>query len=479
MQSYPIDDGSPTSSEPGISEDAVYDILGVGFGPSNIALAVAVDEQNAQMPERPLRAGFLERKEVFGWHEGMLLESATMQISFLKDLVTMRNPRSRFTFLEYLSACGRLVPFINHKTLFPLRTEFHDYLEWVADQFGELVRYGSEVVDVRPVDTEGVVGHLDVVSHEAGDLVTRRTRNLVVASGIVPSLPPGVERSDRLWHSAEFLTRLRHIDGAPSVCTVVGAGQSGAEVAAHLHENFPDAAVHVVLSRYGYSPADDSPFVNRIFDPEAVDEFYFAPPPVQQKFFEYHANTNYSVVDTDLIEDLYRRLYRETVRGRRRLHMHRMTALRQVETSADRVRLHLEHLSTGGHRELDSDLVVFATGYRPMDPLTVLGTTADLCKRDATGRLRVQRDHRVVTVGSAECGIYLQGGTEHTHGLSSSLLSTAAVRSGEIVRSIVESLAGPGSMPSTRAGATERQERPSPCTSLTSTEHRIRPGRST
>jgi L-ornithine N5-oxygenase len=32
--------------------------------------------------------------------------------------------------------------------------------------------------------------------------------------------------------------------------------------------------------------------------------------------------------------------------------------------------------------------------------------------------------------------IYLQGGTEHTHGLSSSLLSNVAVRSGEIVESI-------------------------------------------
>lgn len=176
-----------------------------------------------------------------------------------------------------------------------------------------------------------------------------------------------------------------------------------------------------MLSLYGYSPADDSPFVNRVFDPAAVDEFYSAPPPVQQKFFDYPANTNYSVVDTDLIDDLYRRFYRETVRGPRRLHVHPMTALRQVETSADRVRFHLEHLSTRGHRELDSDLVVFATGYRPMDPVVVLGTTADLCKRDTTGRLRVQRDHRVVTVGSAECGIYVPGGTEHTHGLSSSL----------------------------------------------------------
>ncbi len=33
----------------------------------------------------------------------------------------------------------------------------------------------------------------------------------------------------------------------------------------------------------------------------------------------YHANTNYSVVDIDLIDDLYRQMYREKVLGTERL----------------------------------------------------------------------------------------------------------------------------------------------------------------
>ena len=32
----------------------------------------------------------------------MLLEDATMQVSFLKDLVTLRNPASEYGFLSYL-----------------------------------------------------------------------------------------------------------------------------------------------------------------------------------------------------------------------------------------------------------------------------------------------------------------------------------------------------------------------------------------
>jgi L-ornithine N5-oxygenase len=49
--------------------------------------------------------------------------------------------------------------------------------------------------------------------------------------------------------------------------------------------------------------------------------------------------------------------------------------------------------------------------------------------RDA---VRVGRDHRVEMAPEATPGRYLQGGTEHTHGLISTLLSTVAVRTDEI-----------------------------------------------
>ncbi len=47
------------------------------------------------------------------------------------------------------------------------------------------------------------------------------------------------------------------------------------------------------------------------------------------------------------------------------------------------------------------------------------------------------RDHRVETVPELTAGIYLQGGTEHTHGLTSTLLSTVAIRAEEIHRSLL------------------------------------------
>src|SRR3954463_12248217 len=109
----------------------VHDVVGVGFGPSNLALAIAIDEHNRGAGE-PVSGLFLERQPRFGWHRGMLIDDATMQVSFLKDLVTLRNPTSDYSFLCFLREQGRLIDFLNQKTLFPLRVEFHEYFEWAA-----------------------------------------------------------------------------------------------------------------------------------------------------------------------------------------------------------------------------------------------------------------------------------------------------------------------------------------------------------
>ncbi len=355
------------ASRPAGPDTRVRDVVAVGFGPSNLALAISLHEHNSRAPvDERLSFTVLERKPRFGWHRGMLLDGTTMQVSFLKDLVTLRNPVSPFSFLNYLHERDRLVDFINHKTLFPARVEIHDYLECAPGRFAGVVEYGTEVVAVRPVLVGDRVEYLDVVGRTAGEDTIYRTRNLVIGTGVVPTLPPGVASAGRVCHSSELLDRLadREWAGAGSFA-VVGAGQSGAEAASYLHERFPAARVHAVFSRYGYSPADDSPFANRVFDPAAVDEFFLAPESVKEKFYAYHANTNYSVVDQELIQELYRRVYDERVRGEPRLHVHHLSSVVGVAVERDAVRLRVETLTDGGTRDLTVDAAVFATGYRP------------------------------------------------------------------------------------------------------------------
>ncbi len=425
--------------------EVTYDVLGIGFGPSNLALAIAVEEHNAQAADdERIHAGFLEKQPRFGWHRGMLIDDATMQVSFLKDLVTMRDPKSGYSFLCYLQERGRLVDFLNQKTLFPLRIEFHDYLEWAAARVAGLVEYSCEVVAVKPVTEDGEVVAFDVVSRDPGNpdaTVVRRARSLCVATGMEPHLPPGAARSERVFHNSELIPRVGALleRGTPvRRAVVLGAGQSAAESVDYLHRHFPEAEICSVFAKYGYTPADDSPFANRIFDPEAVDIFYNAPPEVKRSLVDYHRGTNYSVVDMDLIESLSRTMYQEKVQGRQRMRMLNVSRIREIDAQDDGLRIGIEFLPTAERDVLDADLLVCATGYQPRGIDERLGELGKLCRRDEEDALVVGRDHRVATHANVSAAIYLQGGTEHTHGLTSTLLSNTAVRAGEIRASLIE-----------------------------------------
>ncbi len=425
------------------TRDSGFDVVGVGFGPSNLGLAVALEEHNRDaVPAggRPLTGRFFERQAAFGWHSGMLLENATVQVSFLKDLVTMRNPASDFSFVAYLHERGRLADFINYKTLFPLRIEFNDYFAWAADRLPHLVSYGREVSEVRPVVEDGVIAAFDVtVGRPTKQVDVYRARNVVVATGLVPRLPEGISRSDRIWHNSELLHRVGDLaaGGPPRRFVVVGAGQSAAETTEFLSQRFPEAEVCAVFSRYGYTPADDSSFTNRIFDPEAVDTFYGAPEDVKQMLCGYHRNTNYSVVDSELIDALYRRTYMDKVLGRQRLRVLNASRVVDVEETANGVQVVVEYLPDGGLTTLETDAIVYATGYRPADPMRILGRTGRLCRRDGAGRLGIGRDHRLDLTIPSRAGVFVTGGSEHAHGLSSTLLSNVAVRAGEILGSVL------------------------------------------
>jgi L-ornithine N5-oxygenase len=430
-------------------EDEVFDVVGIGFGPSNIALAIALEEGVGRPAgSAPIRAVFLERQEQFGWHTGMLIEGTTLQVSFLKDLVTMRNPTSDFSFLAYLHQAGRLAAFINTKDAYPSRVEFHDYLGWAAGRLRDRVGYGLEVVGATPVLCGDDVQYIDVTARRIADsvLVRYRTRNLVIAAGLEPRFPKEAPVSPRVWHSSQLLHRLDDVPAdQPQTFVVVGAGQSAAEVVDYLHRRFSLAQVHSVFARYGYSPADDTPFVNAIFDPDTVDLFYNAPANVKDLMHGYHANTNYSVVDTDLIASLHRRAYQELVTGERRLIMRNLSRVTAVRDTGSAVDVDIDYFPDNQVTTVRADRLIYATGYRPRSPLSMLGEVSSYCKVDPNQAVRLERDHRIVTSERMRCGLYVQGAEEASHGLSSTLLSTIASRAGEIACSLAADLdaAGP------------------------------------
>ncbi|MEL4165048.1 lysine N(6)-hydroxylase/L-ornithine N(5)-oxygenase family protein [Corynebacterium bovis] len=481
------------TTDPAGTGDAgrVRDVVGVGFGPGNLGLAVALEEENPG-----LDALFLESRDHFAWHPGMLLPGANMQISFLKDLATVRNPRSRYTFTNYLRERGRLVDFINRQTFTPERVEFTDYLAWVAATVEADVRYGAQVVAVEKIDTDGAddraaEGAADgaradnaradgarflVRADIDGRTVEIPTRSVVVARGLRPRMPawaidPEIAATGRVLHNIDIVPRLDQLDGTVGRATgrgwdgtgvralVVGGGQSAAEVVRHLHDG--GATVTCTFNGFGFVPADDSPYANRVFDPSAVDDFFTAPDDVRGELMIRHRYTNYACVESELVTELYEREYREQITGDRRLDLRRTTVVDGVRALPDgRVEVGLRDRITGERTADAYDIVVCATGFvsRGLTGLTGAGASGGSgvsgeVDDDRSAVRGVTRDYHVVGGDGPVPGLFVQGATEATHGLGSTLLSNIATRSGELVEALRADLAAAGVAGDAGAGA--------------------------
>lgn len=93
------------------------------------------------------------------------------------------------------------------------------------------------------------------------------------------------------------------------------------------------------------------------------------------------------------------------------------------------------------------DALIVATGYTRNAHERLLAPVEHLRPASSNNTWKVNRDYSLVldrTKVSPGSGIWLQGCNESTHGISDSLLSVLATRSGEIVESIFSS--GPGRM---------------------------------
>ncbi|GGX50657.1 hypothetical protein GCM10010341_85340 [Streptomyces noursei] len=268
-----------------------------------------------------------------------------------------------------------------------------------------------------------------------GESVACTARNVVISTGLVPRMPEGITETERIWHNAHLLDHAEKLDSSESLkFAVVGAGQSAAETVRFLHRKFPESRIYAIFSRYGYSIADDSPFANAIFDSDATDIFHIAPPAVQQQLLNYHAGTNYSVVDLDLSRELYDVMYQERLTGQPRIRILNLTRLLEATEKDNAVHIVIKDLPTSMAKSLKADYVICATGYSPSDPLALLDQAlASQCRRDASGRLQLNRDYQVATSEQIECGLYVTGqSAEHSHGIGAGLLSNVATRAGEI-----------------------------------------------
>jgi L-ornithine N5-oxygenase len=414
-------------------------LLGIGAGPSNLALAVALEElAPADFAEDSL---IIEQHENIVWQRGMLLPWARTQVSFLKDLVTLRNPRSKFTFTNYLHSTGRLDQFVNLGSFTPYRAEISDYLQWVAKSLERVrIEYGLRCVGIEPV--RSAAGDITRWLVRLANESTIACRDLVVAVGREPRIPDvfATLPAERLVHSTAFGTRLAELDPeAAHSIVVVGGAQSAAEMLWTAHQSLPKAQCTMVMRSIGPQTYELSKFVNELYYPSFVDDFFAAPAEVRRQLFAELRGTNYSALDPELLETLYRQIYLERFTRSERLHVVTTTDVVDAQLAETDVVLTLVDRKTGLSDELRCDIVLLGTGFRPDMPPVVRQLAATIELDD----IAVNRCYRMAMPVSAGASCYLQGVNEATHGIADSLLSVLAIRAEEIVRDLLGRRAAP------------------------------------
>jgi L-ornithine N5-oxygenase len=419
------------------------DVLMIGAGPSNLALAVALEE--CGMPEVAGSAMILEQHEDVRWQRNLLLPWTRSQVSYVKDLVTLRNPRSRYSFLNFLHERGELDEFVNLGTFNPFRWQISTYLQWVADTLEHVqVRYGVRAERILPVraDDGTVVGF--GVSLSNGDTIL--CRDLVFGGGRnahVPEVFAGLP-AERVVHSTEYGGRIGAATalarpGQPLRPVVVGGAQSAAEVFMALHHDVPGSSPTMLLRSIALKDYQTSKFVNELFYPSFVDEFFTMSEEAKAKVLDEMHLTNYAGLAPPFLEELYTMIYRQKMLGQPVSTIRGLTEVvgARVEPApggGEEVVLEICDLRYSRVEQLRCDAVFLGTGFDPRMPAMV----RHLADSIGLPEINVNRHYRVDLGADAAGALYLQGVNEATHGISDSLISVLAQRSADIAGDILD-----------------------------------------
>ena len=345
---------------------------------------------------------FLEAKGEPSWQSGMLLDGSDIQNDPARDLVSLRNPRSRFSFINYLFETGSLIEFLNLPAKHPLRKEYAQYISWVAQHFDHVVDYNSHCTQISLTSVNGIP--LYEVETSAG--LRYRARSLVLGTGRTPHVPEPFSEAlgSRVFHLNDYLPRLAALEkhGPPESVSVIGGSQSAAELTLDLTRRFPDTRVRNLVRSYSLRLKDTSPFGDEGYFPAFTDYYNQAPPEARRHLDTYMRATNYSSVDSDVLDDLYMLIHEQRLDGDQGTFVDGDRVVDTLKESENRVSLGIREVVTGETESDEFDMVIVATGFRDLGPDPVqepypplLAGIADRFAFDGSEVLQVGSDYAV------------------------------------------------------------------------------------
>jgi lysine N6-hydroxylase len=402
----------------------ILDVTGVGIGPSNLSLAALL------YPVDGASSCFLERKKCFEWHPGLLFPEANIQVSFLKDLVTLVDPRSAFSFISFLHAQKRLYRFIIANFPRISRLEYNQYLQWICASLPDL-HFGCEVEEITHDGNSFVI---------YGNGKPRYARNLVLGTGLSPSVPSCAKKylaEPSVFFALEFLDH--EIDATGLRVAVIGGGQTGAEIVSRLlldTGRLPKGVIWV-SRRYNFLPLDESPFANELFTP-AYSEYYYKLSRGEKSRLLLEQKLASDGVAADLLERIYRQLYNlEFLHQRGRICSLRPDCrISEIEKVGGEWLLTINSSRADPMEVIPADIIILCTGFEYRMP-TFLSGLRDRISWTEDG-YKVARDFSIEWDGPGDQKIYVQNAAHKQRGVADPNLSLIAWRSATIVNSVMK-----------------------------------------
>ncbi|SCC17997.1 lysine N6-hydroxylase [Bacillus altitudinis] len=404
------------------------DVIGIGIGPANLGLAALLEEYE------DVTCCFFEQESEFAWHPGMLIKGTDLQVSFLADLVTMANPRSKYTFLNYLHESNRLHRFYTFEQFDIPRREFNEYLSWVAGEL-DSCQFGMKVEEVTDCED----GYLVKVRRlKDGALSEYRAKHVVLGTGSKPMIPVDVPEAalPHVTHSSRYVDQQKELHEAETVA-VIGSGQSAAEIFLDLLQHQKKGQKLSWFTRSSeFRELETAELGQELFTPKYVEYFHSLP-------YEERMNTLPRLaglrngIDASTLSRIYQELYHRSVSGEEpSVLIQPMTELEAIHMEDEQqVELHLKQWQLKKEKKITADHVVLATGYTPNIP-EWFSVYEPLIEWESDKHFKVTDDFRLVFKDKRSHHFFTFTNLDHSHGTAATNLKLSIYRNQKVIRTI-------------------------------------------
>lgn len=397
----------------------VYDVIGIGIGPSNLSTAALLQPLAQQVD-----AIFFDDKPAFSWHAGLMFPDAKLQVSILKDLVTMIDPTSAFSFLNYLKEQKRLYIFaarngFNNVT----RREFEQYLQWVVSRLDNL-HFNSTV---------------EAISHDGNAFLVQvgaqsyKSRNILMGAGLTSTIPDCCRPwlCSTLFHSSQFLKQYHQYQD--KTVTLIGGGQSSCEILKYLLQQPEDllpTRINWIFKNHKLNLLEDTPFANELYTPNYSDYIYSLEQTQRARLIEEQKFTSDGVSEST-IKEVYELLYHAKFNTACTIQIYHDAALTGLEQTASQYSLAVNN----DPPSLTSDIVILGTGFHYKIPACITALAQHY--QTQNGVFVVDKQFRLLPKTAVPGDVFIHNGAKHVRGVADPNLSLVAWRSGIIINTLL------------------------------------------